>query len=113
MAERFCVILSTAGSKDEAQRLAELVVGRGLAACVQVLPIDSTYMWKGKVTREFEHLLLIKTTAERYGEIESAILANHSYEIPEIVQLPIVQGLDRYLDWIAATTNSAAPTDLG
>ncbi len=113
MPETYCVILSTAGSKDEAQRLADLLVQSGLAACVQIAPIDSTYVWQGKVTRESEHLLLIKTTADRYPDIESAIVANHSYEIPEIVQLTIERGLDRYLKWIGASTEPSAGADSG
>ncbi len=104
MPETYCVILSTAGSQDEADRLADLLVRRGLAACVQVAPISSTYMWNGNLTKGSEHLLLIKTAARLYPDIENAILENHSYELPEIVQLPIVQGLDRYLGWIAANT---------
>ncbi len=104
MSESYCVILSTARSKDEADRLAEVLVRRGLAACVQVVPISSTYVWNGNLTRESEHLLLVKTASRLYPDVEKAILENHGYEVPEIVQLPIAQGLDRYLGWITANT---------
>ncbi len=101
MTGSYCVILTTAGSQDEADRLAELLVSRRLAACVQIANIASTYIWKGKVTQSAEFLLLIKTAASRYQEVETAIVENHSYEIPEIIQLPVEQGLDRYLGWIS------------
>ena len=100
----YCVVLVTAGSHDEANRLAEMLVERRLAACVQVTDIASTYRWQGQVTRAAECLLLIKTAARLYLEVEAAILANHSYEVPEIVQIPIEQGLDRYLGWIDENT---------
>lgn len=107
MPDSFCVILTTTGSQEEAERIADLLVSRRLAACVQVTSITSFYTWKGKVNKEPEHLLLIKTISFLYHEIEAAILENHSYEIPEVVQLPIERGLDRYLNWIAENTKQA------
>ena len=104
MSSPYCVILTTAGSQDEAKRLAEMLVTRQLAACVQVVSIASCYRWKGQVTREPEHLLLIKTAAHLYAQVEAAIVENHSYEVPEVIQLPVEQGLDRYLGWIAENT---------
>jgi periplasmic divalent cation tolerance protein len=104
MAESTCVMLTTAGSQEEADRLAEILVTRRLAACVQITPITSWYTWQGKVNHEPEYLLLIKTAAHLYPDVESALLANHSYAIPEIIQLPITQGLDSYLGWIWENT---------
>ena len=104
MPDSYCVILTAAGSLDEADRLAELLVTRRLAACVQIASISSVYRWKGKVTKEPEFLLLIKTAAHLYAEVEAAILESHSYELPEIIQLPVMQGLDRYLEWIDGNT---------
>jgi periplasmic divalent cation tolerance protein len=106
MRESFCVILTTAGSEEEAARLAELLVSGRLAACVQVASVASTYMWKDQLRREPEHLVLIKTRARLYAAVEKAIIENHSYETPEIIQLRVDRGLDRYLDWIS---NSTAP----
>jgi periplasmic divalent cation tolerance protein len=100
----YCVILTAAGSQDEADRLAEMLVSRRLAACVQTANIASCYRWKGEVTKESERLLLIKTAAHLYRAVEAAIVENHSYEVPEIIQLPIAQGLDRYLGWIGENT---------
>jgi periplasmic divalent cation tolerance protein len=104
MSDAYCVILTTVGSQDEANRLAELLVERKLAACVQIANIASVYRWQGQVQKEAEYLLLIKTATHLYQEVEATIVENHSYEIPEIVQLPIVNGLERYLGWIAENT---------
>lgn len=106
MTTSYCVILSTAGNKDEAEHLAELLVSRQLAACVQIVNILSTYIWQGKFTKEAEYLLVIKTAAHLYSEVETIILENHSYEVPEIIQIPIVQGLPAYLTWISENTKS-------
>lgn len=104
MSDSYCVILTTAGSQDKAHRLAELLVERKLAACVQITNVSSVYRWQGQVQKEAEYLLLIKTASHLYRQVEAAIVENHSYEIPEIVQLPIANGLDRYLGWIAENT---------
>lgn len=104
MSDPYCVILTTTGNLEEANRLSELLVSRRLAACVQISNIQSCYLWKGKVINEPEHLLLIKTMTHLYHAVEKAIVENHSYEIPEIVQLPVTQGLDRYLGWIEEST---------
>ncbi len=104
MSEPYCVILSTAGSREEADRLAEMLVSRRLAACVQITEIASCYWWEGKVTKENECLLLVKTAARLYGAVEAAIVENHSYAVPEIIQIPIAQGLGRYLAWIGENT---------
>jgi periplasmic divalent cation tolerance protein len=104
MADSFCVILTTVGNHEEAGLIAEALISRRLAACVQVTDIASTYRWNGKVTRDDECLLLIKTAAHLYKHVETAILELHTYEVPEIVELPIVQGLDRYLSWIDEST---------
>jgi periplasmic divalent cation tolerance protein len=107
MPESYCVILSTAGSKEEADRLAEMLVSRKLAACVQITAISSVYTWQGELHKDAEHLLLIKTLSSRFADIQAMILENHSYEVPEIVQLPVQQGLPAYLDWISENTSSA------
>jgi periplasmic divalent cation tolerance protein len=88
--------------------LAELLVSRRLAACVQITDIRSCYTWKDKTVKEPEQLLLIKTASHLYPEVEKTILENHSYEVPEIVQIPIAQGFDRYLGWISENTGSEA-----
>ena len=97
------VVLITAGSREEALRLAEMLVGARLAACVQVLPeIESIYHWQGQVQRAPEVLLLVKTTAARFAQLEQEVRALHSYETPEIVALPITAVSAPYLEWLTA-----------
>ncbi len=95
------IVLMTAASYDEASRIAETLVGARLAACVQILPeIGSVYRWQGKVQREKEILLLAKTVASRFDELESQVRAIHSYETPEIVALPMTATSEPYLKWL-------------
>lgn len=98
------VVLTTAGSEREGAAIAEGLVERGLAACVNVVPgIRSVYRWKGALQRDEEHLLLIKTSRALFPEVRDAILELHTYELPEIVLLPIADGESRYLDWIVGS----------
>jgi periplasmic divalent cation tolerance protein len=102
MAE-YIQVLTTAGSEEEAERIAEALLGRRLAACVQVLgPIVSRYRWQGKLERASEWQCLAKTEAALYGEVEAAIRAVHSYEEPEILAIPVLAGSKGYLDWVSA-----------
>ena len=90
---------------DAAHVLADRLVGERLAACVNILaPCRSVYRWKGEVQHDEEHPVLIKSTRDRYPELEAAIRANHPYELPEIIAVPIALGLPAYLDWVAAET---------
>lgn len=96
------VVLMTAPSKDEADRIAEMLVSQGLAACVQMLTgMESVYRWKGKVQRDREVLMLAKTIRARFDDLESKVSAMHSYETPEIIALPITAGSEAYLRWVA------------
>jgi periplasmic divalent cation tolerance protein len=95
------LLLTTAGSREQAQRLAHELVSRRLAACVNVVgPITSVYRWKGEVESADEFLLLIKTTAAEFAAIRDALLELHTYELPELLQITIENGLAEYLDWI-------------
>ena len=96
--------LSTAGTAADAESIALALVEKGVAACVNVLPgISSTYRWKGKVERSDEALLVIKTRGERLEELKAALLAAHLYEVPELVVVPIADGLSPYLEWLASS----------
>src|SRR5262245_53427477 len=98
---KMIMVLMTASSGEEASRLAEMLVGARLAACVQILPeIESVYRWKGKVQRDAEVLLLAKTTPARFPELERQIRALHSYDTPEIIALPIIRASAPYLQWL-------------
>ena len=95
------VVLITAPNREEAIRLADMLVGAHLAACVQILPeMESVYRWQGKIERQPEILLIAKTTHGRFEELEREIRALHSYDTPEIVALPIIAGSKAYLDWL-------------
>jgi periplasmic divalent cation tolerance protein len=100
-ADEAIVVLMTAASGEEAARLADLMIGAHLAACVQILPaMESVYRWQGKIERQAEILLLAKTTRSKFEELEREVRALHSYETPEIIALPIVAGSTPYLEWL-------------
>ena len=100
MNNEYSVIMAAFPDKDSAKKTAKLLVERRLAACVQMFPIESVYLWKGEVRDENEIMLYIKSKTVLFGEISAAIRANHSYEVPEIIQIPITDGLPEYLKWI-------------
>ena len=95
------VILSTCPNEDEAGRIARALIAENLAACVNVLPgARSFYRWKGEVEDSAECLLVIKSSRRLFETVRAAIEKAHSYEVPEIVALPIVDGAPNYLNWI-------------
>jgi periplasmic divalent cation tolerance protein len=103
------LVLVTCGSRKEARKIAQALVGQRLAACVSAIsvPVTSTYRWKGKVESANEFLLLIKTSKRRFAAVRDAVRELHSYDLPEIIALPITAGSRSYLDWIA---ESVKPT---
>lgn len=101
-------VFCTTDSRGEAEAIAEALVREGLAACVQIAgPIVSVYQWEGEVARAEEWLLLAKTTAARYRDLEATIAAVHSYEVPEIVAVPIERGSEAYLAWLRQAVGGA------
>jgi periplasmic divalent cation tolerance protein len=96
----YCMILTTCPNMEEARELASGLIEERLAACVQFTGITSCYEWKGTVNMDSEQLMLIKAKARLYSDIEDFITRNHSYEVPEIVKIPIERGLISYLNWI-------------
>ena len=96
------IVLSTAGSEEEAGKIAQHLVERQLAACVNIVPqIESVYRWQGKMESSREWLLLIKTTAAKFEDVRDAIRELHSYDLPECICLDIEDGSAAYLQWIA------------
>jgi periplasmic divalent cation tolerance protein len=94
-------VITTTARRDEAQRIAQELIERRLAACVQVLgPITSTYRWKGQIETSEEWLCVIKSRQSLYPQIEEALRGLHPYEVPEIVAVPIVAGHRPYLAWV-------------
>ena len=99
------VVFMTAANGEEAARLADMLVGAHLAACVQILPeMESVYRWEGKIERQAEILLLAKTTRAKFDELESEVRALHSYDTPEIIAVPITAGSGPYLQWLKTAT---------
>ena len=102
------LVLTNLPDRATAERLAGSLVEKRLAACFNILaPCHSVYRWKGALQRDEEHPMLIKTTAERYAELEAVIRAGHPYELPEIIAVPIERGLPAYLDWVVAETSAS------
>ncbi|MBV9507002.1 MAG: divalent-cation tolerance protein CutA [Acidobacteriia bacterium] len=98
------VVLSTCATQTEAESLARLLVERRLAACVNIISqVKSYYHWQGRLDSAEEFLLIIKSARERFDELRAALERAHSYEVPEVIALPIVDGAPNYLNWIAAT----------
>jgi periplasmic divalent cation tolerance protein len=103
------VIMVTAATKAECRKIARHLVEMKLAACVNITqPIESIYRWKGKVTEDKEYQLIIKSTRELLPEIKAAVSYLHSYHLPEIICLPIIDGSRNYLQWVGDSVKTAA-----
>ena len=100
------MVFITAASVDEAKRLADTLVERRLAACVQIMPeMNSVFRWQGKVETQREVLLIVKTLNSKFPEIEWEVVKLHSYETPEIVAIPLSAGSGPYLEWLKASVS--------
>jgi periplasmic divalent cation tolerance protein len=101
------LVLTNLPDRASAEKLADSLVERQLAACVNILaPCRSVYRWQGAVERTEEHPVLVKTTRERYAALERAIVEGHPYELPEVIAVRIERGLPAYLDWVASETKT-------
>ena len=94
------VVLVTAVSSEEAAKIAQNLIEQKLAACVNMFPVESWYLWQGEINRDREYQLIIKTDLDKFADIERQIKTLHSYEEPEIVALPFVAGSKPYLNWL-------------
>lgn len=106
MSTDYCMVLTTFPATPEVPRVLDRLLDERLAACVQTVAIQSAYRWKGAIHRDPEVLALIKTTVARYPEVEARLRADHPYETPEIIRVPIAGGWADYLQWLAAETKS-------
>ena len=98
----FLVVYITA-SRENAVDLASALVDEKLAACVNRIPgVESTYTWEGKVERDTEDLLIVKTRADLFDQLKERVQALHAYDVPEIIAVPVVEGSESYLEWMAA-----------
>lgn len=98
------VVLVTASSQEEALRLADHLVQTSLAACVNFFPMQSVYRWQGQIHHDSEWQLIVKTRLEHLPQIEASLRELHSYEVPELIALPIVNGSGAYLEWLTEQT---------
>lgn len=97
----FIVVFVTVGSSEEGERVAASLVEEKLAACVnRIGPVHSTYRWEGKVEKSSEELLIIKTRQGLFEQLKKRVRELHSYSVPEIIALPIVEGNESYLNWL-------------
>ena len=98
------IVFCTCSSREESLKLAQAIVEREAAACVNIVPaVESVYRWEGKIETAQEFLLVIKTTRERFAALQELILKLHSYDTPEVIAVPVVIGLPKYLEWLGAT----------
>ncbi len=97
---KYCVVLTTCASREDAGRLARILLEKRLAACVQVMPVSSFFDWKDEICEKNEFLLFIKSRKNLYGELEAVLSEHHPYEVPEIVRLPVQAGFPAYLGWM-------------
>ncbi len=102
------VVLVTCASDSEAKRIAHALVERRVAACVNIVrgPVESVYRWKGKVERAKEFLLVAKTTRKRFAALEAEVRRLHSYDVPEIIALPVASGSRKYLAWVSESVRT-------
>jgi len=109
---RAIVVVTTVGTEEQAYLIAREIVARRQAACVNVVPgIRSIYRWKGKICKDGELLLIIKTLEEEFEGVAATIRELHSYELPEILSFSVTQGEQRFLEWIAGSVDKDAVFD--
>ncbi|WP_084419372.1 divalent-cation tolerance protein CutA [Photobacterium sp. J15] len=100
MEHEYCVVMTTFANKAIGKKIINSLIEKRLAACVQVQAVESYYHWEGKVNFDHEKLVMIKTKTSLYDQVEADILANHDYDTPEIIQMPVTAGFTDYLNWI-------------
>ena len=101
------VVFVTAANAEEAVKISEAAVGSRQAACASTIQnVQSMYWWEGKLVKDQESIVMLKTTRDRFEALQETIIAIHSYQVPEIIALPIEKGLPRYLAWIKAETGT-------
>ena len=95
----YCIVITPCKKEDE-EKIIDALISSKVSACINSFDINSTYIWKGKIEKDEEKMLLIKTKMEVYKEVEKKIRENHSYEVPEIICIEIKDGYEEYLKWI-------------
>ncbi|KAH7728061.1 CutA1 divalent ion tolerance protein [Aphelenchoides avenae] len=110
----FSVVQVTAPSMEVGQQIAREIVGKKLAACVNIVPqVKSIYSWKGNIEEDSEVLMIIKTKTERVDDLKRTVLQNHPYDVPEFISLPIQTGSEAYLKWLGEQVDDKDQTTSG
>src|SRR5271166_3202252 len=100
----YVTVITTAGSAEEAQKISQALITGKKAACVQIFPVTSCYFWNERIVNDPEIMMFIKTQQSLYEDVQAIIRSVHSYDVPEIICLPILKGSAAYLDWISKVT---------
>ncbi|MFH2138958.1 MAG: divalent-cation tolerance protein CutA [Candidatus Omnitrophota bacterium] len=100
----YIIVFVTASSAEEAGKLSKALIDHKLAACVNTAPVASVFTWQGKTEKAEEILMIIKTRADLFEKLETLVKKEHSYDVPEIIAIPIFAGSKDYLDWIDEST---------
>ncbi len=101
MKKPYAVVLVTTSSREEAEKIAQCLLDERLIACANIIgPITSIFTWEGKTEKAEEHMILLKTRLELFEKLSEKVKALHSYKVPEIIALPIIKGLNAYLEWL-------------
>lgn len=104
--KKYCLIQTTCSQKEEAEKLARGLIDKKLAACVQLSsPVTSYYSWQGNLQVDQEYVLSIKTSLEKFAQIETFLYANHSYDVPEVILISLDEIGSRYLAWLDSEVN--------
>ena len=101
---QYGIVLVTVASLAQGETIAQVLLAEKLAACVNLLPVDSWYWWENKINRDREYQLLIKTKLSLFSQVREQIKTLHNYEVPEIIAIPIVAGSQSYLNWLDDNT---------
>ncbi len=108
MHSSYAVIMVTAANREEAEKIARHLLAEKLIACANIIsPVSSLFYWSGKIEKADEHLLLMKSRLDLFEELSESIKALHSYEVPEIIALPIIRGLSTYIEWLDSSLKPA------
>ncbi|NND64444.1 MAG: divalent-cation tolerance protein CutA [Gammaproteobacteria bacterium] len=108
MSNDISVLLTTVANQTDAEQMSAMLIEQQLAACVQTIDVDSRFRWQGEVQKEHEVLLLIKTATNGVDMVTEAIREQHSYDVPEIIALPVAGGLSDYIKWVSAESQPTA-----
>jgi len=107
------LVFTTVPDEETAEKISQHLVEKRLAACVTRTAVcKSVYWWQGKITKDNEHILFIKTQAERYPELEKTLVAIHPYEVPEVIAVSLIRGFGKYLDWLNTETSPDKKEDV-